>query len=418
MPLSVLSAWLDRATNWLFQLGFGKFLSLLMFFAIVRNGLLFVPNIELVRIISLNPSHCPDMLRQSQGSYYLLTSFLGPILAWALGANRNYFHLALMHLGFFVLLFLLILYQTRRALGDTFARCVTIAFAVLPISTTVFTWLGNSDTFTCLLGSALLVFRSPIILLIIGLLQGLNHFEQGVFIILFAILAQWIVRSEWKEIRATRQLWAVAGLLLGRGGLYAWLIWHDFPISYDRLDWVRDLGLPAFYNVLANTPAIIFSLFNVFWGFVLLLGVVASQKRLAAFLGFLVLFMASLIPASLTLDVTRVFALISWPIVMVFLLWSLSFNQDSTALVCKALTAVLAAGVLIPPLMIWHGRLYSGVLFYTLRWAFELVANGFHVPPGPPRYSRPFPFGLGLIFPATTAAKRPKLNQLIHMPKR
>jgi hypothetical protein len=407
---NALSERLDKVTAWLFGISFGKFVALVLIFAILRNGLFFVPNIQVVWRISQEPTlpeggRARTVLQKYADPQYLLTSYVGPLLAWKLHATGHYVTFALLHLAVLVLFFPFIMWQAHRRFGDSFARYFGIAFAVLPVSTTVFTWLGNSDVFTFLLASTIFLGTCPsargrlnlvvelffgILLFPAGFLLGVNHFEQGVFLVAFTTLAQWIVSGPVAIRPPWRIVWAGLGLLFGKWWLHHWFAQHDIHLSYDRFYWVTKTGLSGFAQLfLVNLHPLLFSLFNVFWGAVLLLGVVIATKYSGRLMCLAFLFFLALASASVTLDTTRVYALLSWPVVLAFIL--LAFNVDAAYNPTnrKIMTAMLAFGLVVPPLMVWQGTIQSSVLFRTLKLIYEIVVHGFQLPTGAPL--QPFP---------------------------
>jgi hypothetical protein len=385
MPFDVLSRRLEQVTAWLFGMRFGRFVALVLGLAVLRNGLWFVPNVDLVRQISLDPTTCPELIRTFPPVQYLMSSYLGPLLAWLLRANGDYLVFALLHLALFLALFPVVLWQARRKFGDPFARCLGIAFAVLPVSTTVFTWLGNSDTFTVLLGSAVFLCESVVVLLPAGFLLGVNHFEQGVLIVLLTALSQWFIAGPvpLSPRKRVAWVWAALGLALGKAALSRWFAAHHFPLAAGRLEWVMATGLSHFATMfVVNLLPLLFSLFNVFWAAVLLLGLVIAGKYPRRLMELAVLCGLALATAALTYDATRVFALLCWPVVLAFLLLALHVDPAPHAGTRKLMTAVLASGLVVPPLMVWAGNIHSGVLAHTLRLACATLANGLRLPEG------------------------------------
>jgi hypothetical protein len=381
MLFEALSRQLDRMTSWLFGMGFGRFVTLVLTLAVLRNGFWFVPNIEYVRLISLDPAVCHEEIRTTPTAHYLMNSFLGPLLAWLLHANRDNLVFALAHLALFLALFPLVLLLARRRFGDPFARGLGIAFAVLPTSTVLFTWLGNADVFTVLLTSVIFLAESPLLLLLAGLLLGVNHFEQGAILVVLIVLARWFIAGAVTAPRVWRLAWAAVGLVLGKLALKGWFAYCHIELVEGRLDWVILTGLREFTRkFLLNASAVLFSLFNVFWAAIVLLGYGIARKSPRALAGLAALFVLVLGVAVLTLDLTRVFALLSWPVVMAFLLLALAADPAPHAATRKVLTAVLAAAVVVPPLFVWAANIHSGLQYHTVRLVYAALTNGGEVP--------------------------------------
>ena len=176
--MNKLKSRLNAFSDWVFDSPFWTFQIIVFVIAILRNGLWFFPTIGIFRKVSLDLTKnvlWPD-------AQYLYSSFLGPVLANIFRANNNSVVYAAFHFTLFTFFYFVWIFFAKRYKGDLFARLFALIFLCPPVSTTIFTWLGNSDHLVFLLGSSLLIFTNPVLLLFLGLLQGANHFTQGVFI--------------------------------------------------------------------------------------------------------------------------------------------------------------------------------------------------------------------------------------------
>jgi hypothetical protein len=374
--LHALSEGLDRGAGRLSGMNFGPFLALMLVLAILRNGIGVVPSIDVVRQISLDPTACPEVVRQNRMAQYLMNSYLGPMLGWLLHANGGYRVFALMHLGVFLAGFPPVMWQARRRFGDAFARSLGIAFVALPVSTTVLTWLGNADVFTFLLASVLFLGAARPALVLAGLLFGINHFEQGFFILLFTAVSHRLLVG-LVPVSPLRLFWAALGLVLGKLTLYCWFEVHQFPLVGGRFDWLTETGVEGFAKMFwANLSPLLFSLFNVFWPAVLVLGLVIASRYPGRLTALAVCAGLALAVGAMTFDVTRVFALLSWPLAMAFLLLALKADPGPTP--HRVMVVVLASCLMVPPLMVWAGKVHYPGLF-----------NGPSVPSAPAGHPRP-----------------------------
>jgi len=180
----ILDRYVITASRYLFSLPFGKFCTFIYIFIFLQNGIWSVPNVEIVRSMSQNVTINvlpPDL-------QYLYTSFLGLALGWLTGASKSHnaflgIHLLFLSFGYFILAF-----QIRNKFGDNIARMVIMAFASIPLCNVLTTWLGTSDVYVYIFGTALAIASQPILILIFSFLLGISHFEQSCFIVLLLVI--------------------------------------------------------------------------------------------------------------------------------------------------------------------------------------------------------------------------------------
>jgi hypothetical protein len=315
---------------------------------VVLHGASYVPMIDVHLGIASEPTGTWASLGRNG---YLLDSPAMILLAHALGIESR---LAFSMLALVVITlgvaWLVVL--AHRHHGDAAVRLVAIAFFVAPIGAVLITWLGQPDPVTMAAAGTLVLARNPLALALAGVLLGFNHFEAGVPIVLASgvlLLAEGPARRRALDVAVI-----VLGLVAGKLALSLWQASNgQDPMS--RLDYVLDVGWQRYVrSTLGNMPALVFSTFSLAWPLVVSAFVEHWQRRRAVAYAMTV---AALLAAGVTvlsLDPTRVFALVSWPLVL--------FAVTRTADVRLAVWCLLL-GIVIPRVIVWDGG---------------VIASGFH----------------------------------------
>lgn len=354
-PLGVITL-LDRIGGALFRLPLWGLGLLLTVVAVAKNGIWYNPALDAFLEISRQFPEPPNL---GPGAY-LLSSPLGPAIAWLLHLDGALafvvLHLAVLlaSAGGLVLL-------VRRRFGVLAAQVTMVALFCSPLSNLLLTWLGQPDPFTFAGASGLVVLQSPVGLFVAALMLGVNHFEQGVFM----VLAAFVLRLKDDGRRALFRIGAIGvGICAGKLALQAYHHRYGITSGGDRLAYATTAsGFRRFFDLFAmNFPTWLFSVFNAMWLFLAAV-YLRHRRELLVALGLLVLFV---IPAVLALDETRVYALITWPVVLWVVLW-ICCNEDEM-LVRRLATVTLLLGVLLPRVIVWEGRTYTSSLRLLVRW--------------------------------------------------
>jgi hypothetical protein len=147
---------------------------------------------------------------------------------------------------------------------------------------------------------------------------------------------------------------AVGGLVLGKLLLSWWQVRHgQHPMS--RVDYANAIGWYRYViAAFGNLPAALYSTFSVAWPLVTIAFVEqwTARRRVAwAMIGAVLLAGGATLVA---LDTTRVFALISWPLVL--------FAVTRVPKIGLAVWCLLV-GLVVPRIIVWDGG---------------IIASGFH----------------------------------------
>lgn len=346
--------------RWLFEVDRRVLFAIALGIAAIMDGVFVTPNIEDWLAVAQSPFSTPDFSNPLNS--YIMSSPLPAVFAGLLGADRHWAVFGAFHL----LLLVTVVWLTMRAASHVHPdadRLVLAVFIAAPISTVTLTWLGQPDPLVIGLGSALVFLRRPIPLALVGILLGLSSFEQGAFIVLsVGLVAAPLLGAVWWR----HTLASGIGILVGRAAFTLYHAAFDIEQATTRYDWIRENGLTApIRSAISWWPFLLFSLFSAAW---ILVGswfwigrdLGAPLKRVAA--AFLVAFLV----AMLAYDQTRVFSIISWPILLAMACWTAS--RFDPVKVRHLTTLSLGAGLLIPTVLVGVGGLYGSAYFEILNW--------------------------------------------------
>jgi hypothetical protein len=299
-------------------------------------------------------------------SHYVFWNYLGPLIAhglfWLMPLNSvaavgaGYFIYSLVFSLLATVLFCKLVIQRFEA-DD--ARAALIVYFTLPIAATSFYWVGMDGLTQLLL---LLPFVFPQSWLFgagIGLLLGLQHFEQG-FVAYAAVLLSLLIAQKPGVISKRNVLGVLGGVVTGKILLAAWFALIHLKVETDRVKWFTDNMDSILGYLFLHIHYVYASLFGIGWLAVMKFTEMKGE-RLAFFLPLAALLLLPIVVE----DETRVFALTSFPLVTAWLLLNPAFLKklDRTML---SLMAVLL--VITPYLWVWRGVPRWSALPYDILW--------------------------------------------------
>lgn len=303
---------IDRLSSFVFLSAPTSLIALLFTVSLVKTGIWFIPNIEASRLIAqnpfVNPFHNPE-------THYLLWNWLGPFIAWLIGASgaKSFYFL---HFSFSLAFTGLFYFISFKSLPDREARISVILFTVLPVSGTIYFWVGMDSITLFLMISAFLFPRNLFWAFVVGSLLGMQHFEQA--LVAFLALSSTLVMQRFLNLSAgpLSLLWCIViilGILVGKGILIYLFQHYGITIETDRWYWVNKL-LPVFLKqFFFHSQYMIYSILGVGW-----LIMVKYLEQGKATLPFLINFLGLMVFLLLTFDQTRVLAIITFPLIFQF----------------------------------------------------------------------------------------------------
>jgi len=315
-------------------------------YVLLRAGLGVYPGIGIALDIANRLPSTPPFAPLAQSFQY---APLGPVLAWLLGATTairyEVLHAAVLAAGAGALGWIVATRWSPRT-----ALVAATAFAASPAAVVLVAWTGSYDVFTFLLGSAIVVARRPAAAAAAGFVAAFAAFEQTVVSV---VLLLGVAAVTGDRDRRRAYLGGLVGTVLGRVVLTGWL--RANGITHDRSYWISFFGPSRFLHQFAHSlgwllvttlgGAVVVVVVALVWG-------VRSGCARAAWVGALALPLA---PVALTEDQTRVYAMISWPIVLALVL------AATPAFTPRRVRVVVPAALLLGlalPMFVWRGQLH------------------------------------------------------------
>lgn len=228
---------------------------------------------------------------------------------------------------------LLLAFWVWSELAESAQRARGFRIAMLaPVTGVLFLTLGGYDPFTAL-GWVIALFawkgRSRLLLILAGVYLGFQHFEQAALmavswgIVVYALRAT--APRSWQE--RYNPIWMLPGVLAGKLILTLMLFSQGIDPFAGRGFWVASSELLRFAVVgsLNFAPILLYSLFAGVWAVVILALLIVPSNR-----DRLLLASAIAIPgfvAVITLDHTRVFVMMTIPLVALMIVYVLSSQQ-------------------------------------------------------------------------------------------
>lgn len=339
--------------------------------ALLHNGLWATPNLGFVALIARNPGSNP--FGEGLAGDYLLTDVSLTRLAWLTGQTQPH-EVARLHLVVLLVAWAATVALARLRFGHRSARTLTVLLAASPLVTVSMQWLGQPDPLTGACGIAMVLVRRSRSVVALGVLAGITHPEQALFMAATAGLvrcflpptpgpagsgaptsatpdpgpppgAGWSSRvAGWAASVSV----AVGGVLAGWLAVQLWFALADITLSTPRSDYL-DYGLSAFAEHHLTHPAgLLWTLWGPLW--LVIIGVVAVESRRRgdarrAWAVMAVLALLALAPVFVTLDETRVYAVITAPLLAAAAAWIPRSVKDPALAAASAVLLVLTAAL-------------------------------------------------------------------------
>lgn len=283
---------------------------------------------------------------------YKRTSPVGYLLAELVGLDESPLLVAFYFFAALAVSVLLALWVWSE-LGGSPQRARGFRIAILaPVTGVLFLTLGGYDPFTALgWAIALCAWKahSRVLLILAGVYLGFQHFEQAALMAVSWGILVYVLRSSgpqsWQERR--NPIWILPGVLAGKLVLTLILFLQGIDPLAGRGFWVASLDLVRFAVVGSVNfgPIFVYSLFAGVWAIVIVTFLIVPGNRVR-----LLLLLALAIPglvAVVTLDHTRVFVMMTVPLVALMIVYVLRSPQIRAFAPLPILLEVLA-WVMVP----------------------------------------------------------------------
>lgn len=316
--------------------------------------------------------------------HYLLWNWLGPFVAWAIGATDPAVYF-LLHLALSLAFTGLFVRLAIRRLPERQARLALIFFFVLPVSATPYFWVGYDSLTLFLMVLALYWPDRLAVVFGIGVALGLQHFEQGLFasggLLLARLLARWQGQNDAAPLGTIGfPLALLGGVVVGKIVLFAIFAQAGVVVNSGRFVWLMAHLDSMLLNFASSWFFVVYAIFGTGW----LLAIACLDRGRKAWPFFAgLLSILCLLPV--VEDSTRVFAITAFPLVCAFWLLDDRFLDSFTD---RHVAVILGVWLCVPWLWAWGGVPQLGVFFHDLQYLSH-AATGW---PGLPADLRFWPF--------------------------
>lgn len=397
-----LLSWLEHC---IFHAAAWRLVTLILLVTLFKTGIWYIPNLEMSLALALNPFANPFA---DPNAHYLAWNWLSPFIAWLLGI-KAFWAFFLLHLGFAVTFTALFIHLAFARLPEREARVALILFALLPVSATAYFWAGpDALTLLLLLLAVGGILPSPpftkggtgnqhllgspfakgglrgIFFLFIGILLGMQHFEQALFAAGGLLFAQILCRSLPSKRSSPAGLAAptikfpltlLVGIAIGKLALTGIFGHFDMQVNSGRAFWLQEhlaLLLETFFFHLHH---ILWTVLGLGW-LVALKYADQGRQALPFFLALAGLLLLLLVSA----DQTRVLAIITFPLLAVYWLFNRPFLASFTN---QQVAWLLLLWLLIPWGWVWIGEPRTSALPFDIAWLLHSVFGWFEIPENP-----------------------------------
>ena len=277
---------------------------------------------------------------------YLLGSPIGAIVAAIFNATTER-SFELVHVVVFIGFVIGIAVLLCRKFGVRAAALVGAGFIGSQTSVILMAWIGSYDVFTVGLSSLLLLVRSRWAALVIGFLLTFAAFEQGLIILLLLGVLALLGMIEHK----VNLLWAAGGLVVGRLLQQIWLSANH--VTEGRSSFLQQQGVHVFLDQFwKGLPWLLPTCLGV--TIVAVAVAISSEQGWRNRIVVVSLFIACFVPVAVSFDQSRIYAILTWPMVMVLLLRYSKRAEDRDVERLSMLTLGLAA--IVPGIFVWTGK--------------------------------------------------------------
>ncbi|MCB1270455.1 MAG: hypothetical protein KDB31_03465 [Microthrixaceae bacterium] len=336
--------------------------------ALLHNGLWATPNLGFMSLIAGNPGSNP--FPESLPGDYLLTSIAMPTLAALLGQTAAH-EVARLHLVVLLVGWAAVVALAQHTRGHRVARLLTVVLAAAPIVTVSMQWLGQPDPLTAMCGVAIVLVRRRWSVVVLAVLAALAHPEQALFMVTGACVLRTVLPPAEHELAGSEPLpdllglrgfsevlYGLAGVLLGRLGTQVWFWINGIVVVTPRSSFL-DSGIATFWDHHARSPLLLlWSLWGPLWLFWAFAGFRlrsvlrdpgrAGPARRAAIVGTAVA-AAALVPVFVTLDETRVYAVVTAGLLAFGAVWVAEITGPRVSV--RAAALLLAVTAVLPGVM-------------------------------------------------------------------
>jgi len=279
-----------------------------------------------------------------------------PLLARGLGATspRAFFLLCLA----IVLAALAALAWRLRAMLEPDAAVILFALVLAhPVVTILLSWIGEPDAITFAMTAVALLSSSPVAISAAAAVGVANH-TMAIASLALVLVVRW---AAGERIAARHAAALLVGLVLGSALVRQFLAAQHLTAG-SRLEFVADIGFAYWIKQsLGSLPILLWSLHGGVWFALIACACLLWDTKRAYVLTQAAAMSVALLAALVSLDTTRVFALLAWApaIHLVLTAWRAESQGQERDALRRALLVVAVAALMTPRLFVWEGTVVA-----------------------------------------------------------
>jgi len=359
--------------DFIFQSPAWKLVTVILLVMLFRTGLWYIPNLGASLAIVQNPFINPF---ENPNAHYLYWSWLGPFVAWLVGAkSKSTFFL--LYLAFSVAFTALFIGLVFSRFSDRTARVSLVLFSVLPVSATAYFWVSLDSLTLFLMLIALARPGNFPITFLAGLCLGMQHFEQAFFGAGGLLLALLLSKRQGDTFQcpARSALILLIGIAAGKVALIGIFSYFGVHVNSGRMYYLGEHLSTVLGNFFFHFHQVVWSVLGLGW--LVALKFADIGKRSIPF--FVALFgLMLLLPFSA--DQTRVLAVGTFLTIAVYWLLNEDFLKQITN---RQVAVIFLLWVLMPWSWVWQGVPKWSVFPYDVAYVLHRTLGWFNVPTDP-----------------------------------
>jgi hypothetical protein len=361
---------LDGLDRFLYRSRRSVFVAAVLALSFIKTGVWYMPNFDGWKSMRLDPFHNPFV---DPDAHYLFWNWLGPFLAWRLHIHneQSFLHFHFLFSVAFTVTFLVFIFTH---FADKDARTALVLFLAIPASATAYFWVGM-DSITLALIMFLLALRNyPVLALLVGVLLGMQHAEQGFFAfgaLLFALALTSILNGE-TEFRIPWAALSLIGVILGKIVLILVFRHYHIAVNSGRAFYLKKYGQMYAEMFYYHFQYVFWSILGVGW-----IAVARYTERGKQALPFLLALAGLILMVPIIGDETRVLSILTFPLMAAYLLLNRQFLQSLSS---HFVSWIFGLWLIIPWPWVWGGRPLVSIFPYNIVYLLHQWFGWFQVP--------------------------------------
>ncbi len=361
---------LKKIEKFIFESAAWKLILVVFAISLFKTGIWYIPNFDASQAMAQNPFANPF---SNPDAHYIFWSWLGPFIAWAIGA-RSSLAFFILHFSFSLAFSLMFIKIVFSMFPDNVARSSLILFSILPVSATAYFWV-SSDSITLFL--MILSFAYPqyaLVTFFSGIALGMQHFEQGFFAAGGLLFAVFLSKKSDERLGFSVKFCALLflGVALGKLILIGLFKYFAIEVNSGRIHWLREHLHFLLNQFFFHPHYAIWSVFGLGW-LAALRYTDWGRKTVPFFITLSGLCL--LLPVSD--DPTRVLAVVTFPLVAVYWLFNGNFLNKISKI---EISLVFLIWAIMPWGWVWQGTPKWSVFPYDVAYLLHGLFGWFDVP--------------------------------------